>query len=446
MRKVLIANRGEIAVRLIRACRAAGLATVAIYSEADAETLHARLADESICIGPGPAHLSYLKKEAIFSVCEALGVDAIHPGYGFFSESASFARICEESNIIFIGPSSASITQLGDKANARLLAHTLGIPVPQGSAPLKEVEEALQVAEIMGYPFMLKAVAGGGGKGIRCIATPQELREQFPQAQKESIASFGVGDLYLEQKIVQARHIEIQVLGSPESGYAWFCERDCTAQRRRQKVIEESPSPFIDAALRMQLGGAAVALAKAANYRSLVTCEFLVDTEGRYFFIEANTRVQVEHTVTEDITGIDLVVLQLQLAQGKKLEERGYIPPKNGASIQVRVCAEDAARNFAPQPGKIVRFIPPGGIGIRVETGMASGCCFPPFYDSLFAKVIATGGSREEARYRLLHAMQEMCVEGITTTQDYLASLLTSRSFINGHYSVETIDTLGTLP
>ncbi|MCE2982778.1 MAG: acetyl-CoA carboxylase biotin carboxylase subunit, partial [Parachlamydia sp.] len=387
MQKVLIANRGEIAVRIIRACHDLGLQTVAVYSQADVEALHVLHADEAICIGEAPSHKSYLKIPNILSACEITGADAIHPGYGFLSENANFASICESCGLNFIGPSPTSIAMLGDKAQAKATAKASGCPVIPGSEGIvDDIQHALKVVEQMGFPLFIKAVAGGGGKGIRIAHNEEEFTKHFAAARAEAEASFGNPGVYLEKMIMNPRHIEVQILGDKFGHYVYLGERDCTTQRRRQKLIEEAPSPALTPKLRQKIGEAAVSVVKAAKYYSAGTVEFLLDQENNFYFMEVNTRIQVEHTVTEELTGIDLVMEQLKIARGEKLPFSQKDIHYNGHVIQFRINAENPAQHFSPSPGKLEYFLPPGGPHVRVDSACYSGYTIPPNYDSMIAK------------------------------------------------------------
>jgi acetyl-CoA carboxylase biotin carboxylase subunit len=386
MQKVLIANRGEIAVRIIRACHDLGLQTVAVYSQADSEALHVLHADEAICIGEAPSHKSYLKIPHILSACEITGADAIHPGYGFLSENANFASICESCGLNFIGPSPGAIALLGDKAKAKATAKNAGCPVIPGSnGVVIDSKQALQEAKKVGYPVFIKAVAGGGGKGIRIVYHEAEFAKQFAAARAEAEISFGNPDVYLEKMIMNPRHIEVQILGDKFGNYIHLGERDCTIQRRRQKLIEEAPSPILTDKLRQKMGQAAVNIAKAAKYFSAGTVEFLLDKNNNFYFMEVNTRIQVEHTVTEELTGVDLVLEQLRVAQGQKLRHSQKEMAFNGHVFQFRINAEDPSRNFAPSPGLLEYYLPPGGPHVRVDSACYSGYAIPPNYDSMIA-------------------------------------------------------------
>jgi len=441
MQKVLIANRGEIALRVIRACKELGLETVAVYSTADSESLHVLAADEAVCIGSAPSHSSYLKISSILSACEVTGADAVHPGYGFLSENSNFARLCEESNIEFIGPSSKVIDALGNKAEAKAAAKRARCPVIPGSNGIvKTIDEAIQVAETMRYPIFIKAVSGGGGKGIRIAHNEKELRAGFKAAQTEAEVSFGNPDLYLEKMIVDPRHIEVQILADKQGNTVHLFERDCTIQRRRQKLIEEAPSPILTPKKRAEIGEAAVRVAKEAGYASAGTVEFLLDQNGDYYFMEMNTRIQVEHTVTEELTGIDLVRMQLKVALGQPLGFKQKEIELKGHVIQYRINAEDPRLGFAPRPGKLEYFIPPGGPHVRVDTGCYAGYKIPPNYDSMIAKLIVRGKDREEAVAVGKRALSEFYVDGVPTTIPFHEYMMEDEAFLSNNYTIAYID------
>jgi acetyl-CoA carboxylase biotin carboxylase subunit len=435
--KVLVANRGEIALRVIRACRELGIQTVAVYSEADRESLHVRFADDDVCIGPAPARQSYLNTARIIAAAEITGADAIHPGYGFLAENAEFARICSACNITFIGPLPEQIEAMGDKASARRLAANAGVPtVPGSEGILEDPDAALEVAEGIGFPVLIKATAGGGGKGMRIAREPDQFIQMFSLAQNEALAAFGNGAVYVEKFLDRPRHVEIQVLGDTHGRVVHLGERDCSIQRRHQKLIEESPSPAVDAALREELGQAAVQLASAIGYLGAGTLEFLLDPAGRFYFMEMNTRIQVEHPVTEMVTGFDLVKEQIRIAAGEPLSLPAHLNGLRGHSIECRVNAEDPARNFQPCPGQITAYHPPGGPGVRVDTHVYAGYTVPPYYDSLLAKVIVHGRDRAEALVRMGQALDSFILEGVTTTIPFLSRLIRHPDFVAG-----TVDT-----
>lgn len=431
MQKVLIANRGEIAVRVIRACHDLGLQTVAVYSQADSEALHVLHADEAICIGEAPSQKSYLKIPHILSACEITGADALHPGYGFLSESANFAAICESCGLNFIGPPSQAIALLGDKAKAKATAKKVGCPIIEGSEGIvPNIENALEVAKKIGYPIFIKAVSGGGGKGIRIAYDESELLRFYTAARVEAEASFGNPDVYFEKMIVNPRHIEVQVIADKFGNYVHLGERDCTIQRRRQKLIEEAPSPALNKKMRDKIGQAALAVVKAAGYFSVGTVEFLLDAERNFYFMEVNTRIQVEHTVTEELTGKDLVVEQLKVAMGQKLSFKQNDIKFNGHAIQFRINAEDPARNFTPSPGRLEYYLPAGGPHVRVDGASYPGYVVPPHYDSLLAKLIIHHDTREEACNAARRALREFHIGGVHTTIPFHQYMLSDPKFL----------------
>ncbi|MDR5695378.1 MAG: acetyl-CoA carboxylase biotin carboxylase subunit [Armatimonadota bacterium] len=432
-RKILIANRGEIAVRIIRACRELGIRTVAVYSEADRNSLHVRLADEAFCIGPPPSSESYLNIPNIISTAELLGVDAIHPGYGFLAENPQFAEICEDCNITFIGPPSSAIAAMGNKARARELMRKAGIPVVPGSeGPVRSESKALEVARSIGFPLIVKASGGGGGRGMRVVHNLEDLRAALQQAQAEAEAAFGDREVYLERYVAEPRHIEVQILADKKGNIIHLGERDCSIQRRHQKLIEESPAPRLPPGLRKALGKAAIRAAEAIGYVGAGTVEFLVDQENRFYFIEMNTRIQVEHPVTEMVTGIDVVKEQIRIAAGEQLRLSQRDVTFTGHAIECRINAEDPRNDFRPSPGTVTTFIPPGGPGIRVDTHVYAGYTIPPYYDSLIAKVIAWGKDREEAISRMKRALQEFDIGGVKTTIPFHLRVLENAFFRRG--------------
>lgn len=435
--KVLIANRGEIAVRIIRACRELGIQTVAVYSEADKEALHAELADEAICIGPAKAADSYLNVQQILSAAIVTKAEAIHPGFGFLSENSRFASMCEECNIVFIGPKSETIDAMGNKINARRLMIEAQVPVIPGSqGAISDVKEALTIAEEIGYPVMLKAAAGGGGKGIRKVLTKEELPQHFSSAQQEAKAAFGNDEMYIEKIVYPARHIEVQVLGDSFGNIIHLGERDCSLQRNNQKVLEESPSVVISASKRQELGAAAVRAAQAVGYRNAGTIEFLMDEAGEFYFMEMNTRIQVEHPITEMVTNIDLVKKQIEIASGEPLDIKQEDVKMQGAAIECRINAENPAFNFSPSPGKIHNlFLPGGGLGVRVDSAMYSGYTIPPYYDSMIAKVIVHGENRFEALMKMQRALAELVTEGVVTNAEFQMDLIGHPKVIAGDYN-----------
>lgn len=443
MEKVLIANRGEIAVRIIRACHDLGLQTVAVYSQADAEALHVLHADEAVCIGEAASAKSYLKIANILSACEVTGADAIHPGYGFLSENAQFARICESCGLTFIGPAPAAIALLGDKAQAKAVAKEAGAPVIPGSdGVVHTVEEALHVAQRLGFPIFIKAVAGGGGKGIRIAHNEQEFVQSFVAARTEAEASFANPDVYLEKMILNPRHVEIQIIGDQYGNLVHLGERDCTMQRRRQKLIEEAPSPVLTPKLRQKMGQAAIDIAKAASYNSVGTVEFLLDRDHNFYFMEVNTRVQVEHTVTEELVGLDIVMQQIRVAQGQKLPFSQKDIDFKGHVIQFRINAEDPACNFRPSPGRIDYYVPPGGGNVRVDSACYSGYQIPPNYDSMVAKLIVKGVDRKEAIARGKRALREFYIGGVKTTIPFHLDVLDHEAFLTANFDLGYVDAL----
>jgi len=443
MKKVLIANRGEIAIRVIRACHDLGLQTVAVYSQADAEALHVLHADEAVCIGEPPSAKSYLKIPNIISACEITGADAVHPGYGFLSENAKFASICESCGLTFIGPSSTTIALLGDKVQAKEIAKKVGCPtIPGSDGVVATLEKGLEVAGKIGYPIFIKASAGGGGKGIRIAYDPEDFKRKFIQAKTEAEVSFNNADVYLEKMIQQPRHVEIQLLADKHGNYIHLGERDCTIQRRRQKLIEETPSPILTPALRKKMGEAAVAIAKEAKYHTVGTVEFLLDEKKNFYFMEVNTRIQVEHTVTEEVTGIDLVVEQIKMAQGEKLKFKQKDIEMKGHVMEFRINAENPANQFAPSPGTLEYYIPPGGPHVRVDSACYSGGKIPPNYDSMIAKLIVKGANREETIRIAKRALKEFHIGNVHTTIPFHLTMLSHETFLSGIYALDFIDKL----
>jgi acetyl-CoA carboxylase, biotin carboxylase subunit len=438
--KVLVANRGEIAVRVIRACRELDLGTVAVYSTADREALHVRLADEAVCIGSPRARDSYLNVTALLLAATQTGADAVHPGYGFLAENAAFAAACHDAGLVFVGPEPEAIAAMGNKAEARRLAERAGVPTIPGTEGTTSLKEAVEVAAGVGYPVMVKAAAGGGGRGIRVARDAGELADMIGQAAMEAEAAFGDGSLYVEKLLVDARHVEMQVLGDRVGNLIHLFERECSIQRRRQKILEESPSPALDPAAREVIAEAALSLARAVDYTSAGTVEFLVDRNGSFYFIEMNTRIQVEHPVTELVTGVDLVKEQLRVAGGEPLSVRQEEVALAGWSIEFRINAEDPERSFLPSPGEIVALEVPGGPGVRVDTAAYAGYHVPPFYDSLLAKLIVWGRDREEAIARGRRALREFRIDGVKTTIPFHLELLEDEAFLAGDYHVEFLE------
>lgn len=440
--KVLIANRGEIAVRIIRACREMGIKTVAVFSEPDREALHAQLADESVCIGSAKASDSYNNMTNIISAAVEKKVQAIHPGFGFLSENSTFAAMCEECNIKFIGPAPSVIDTMGNKSNARTMMIQAGVPVIPGSdGVVKNIDEAYEVAESLGYPVMVKASAGGGGKGIRIVRKKEELAKAFESAKSETKAAFGDDAMYMEKVIENARHVEVQVLGDAHGNVVHLGERDCSLQRKNQKVLEEAPSPAISPETRKEMCEAAIRAAKAAGYTSAGTIEFLYDKSGKFYFMEMNTRVQVEHPVTEMITGIDIIKEQIRIAEGKALTVTQDDIKINGHAIECRINAENPARGFAPCPGLIdYLMLPAGGLGLRVDTAVYEGYEIPPFYDSMIAKVIVHGKNREEAISKMRRALYEFIISGIDTNIEFQDRILKDPDYLKGEFDTSFIE------
>ena len=443
MKKVLVANRGEIAVRIIRACHDLGLQTVAVYSKADAQALHVLHADEAICIGDVQSSHSYLRIPNILSACEITGADAIHPGYGFLSENANFASICESCRLTFIGPSPNTISLLGNKAQAKKLARSVRCPTIPGTAGVVEaVEDALKEAKNIGFPIFIKASSGGGGKGIRIAYTLDDFVQKFAAARAEAKVSFGNADMYLEKMILNPRHIEVQILGDKYGNYVHLGERDCTIQRRRQKLIEEALSPVLNSALRKKMGEAAVHLAKASKYHTVGTVEFLLDEKKEFYFMEVNTRIQVEHTITEDITGIDLLKAQICTAMGEKIGYKQKSIHFEGHVFQFRINAENPSNKFIPSPGLLEYYIPPGGPNVRVDSACYSGYHIPPYYDSLIAKLIVKGRDRKDAINIAKRALKEFYIGGVHSTIPFHLYMLDNAAFKSGNYSLDFIDSL----
>jgi acetyl-CoA carboxylase, biotin carboxylase subunit len=440
-KKVLIANRGEIALRVIRACRELGVETVAVYSEADRESLHVRFADDDVCIGPPPSRQSYLRIPNIIAAAEITGADAIHPGYGFLAENAEFADTCKASNIAFIGPTGDQIRQMGDKATAKRLAQEAGVPtVPGTPGTVQDVDEALKHVEAIGFPVIIKATAGGGGKGMRVAQEAEQFAQSFSLAQNEALAAFGNGEVYVEKYLARPRHVEIQVMGDLHGNVVHFGERDCSVQRRHQKLIEESPSPALTPELRARMGEAAIRLASAIHYAGAGTLEFLLDEDGSFYFMEMNTRIQVEHPVTEMVTSFDLVKEQIRVASGDPVSFRGDGARLRGHAIECRINAEDPYRNFQPSPGVITAYHPPGGPGVRLDSHIYDGYTVPPYYDSLLAKVIVHGNDRDEALARMGQALDSFVLEGVTTTIPFLGRVIRHPDFVAGRVDTKFLE------
>lgn len=441
MRRILIANRGEIALRIIRACHELGIETVAIYSEADRDSLHCKLADFAVCVGPAQSGLSYLNVQNILAAAIAYGVDGIHPGYGYLSEQALFAEMCEAHNLIFIGPTAEQIELLGDKSRAKATMREAGVPVVPGSSGAIDDEETLiSVAEEIGYPVIIKASAGGGGKGMRLARKREELLRGFDTARAEAAAAFNNDAVYLEKFIEAPRHIEVQLLGDNYGNIVHFGERECSLQRRHQKLIEESPSPAVDNSLREKMGQMAVLGAKAVNYRNAGTMEFLLDHEGNFYFMEMNTRIQVEHPITEQVYGVDLIKEQIRVASGQALgyEQKDIVP--KGHAIECRINAEAVRVDSRPSPGRIENLFVPGGYGVRWDSHVHAGYTISPYYDSMFAKLIVWGEDRNEAILRMARALDELTVEGIETSIPFHRAILADERFRAGRFSTDFIE------
>ena len=440
-KKILNANRGEIALRVIRACRELGVETVAVYSEADPDSLHVRFSDDEVCIGPPPSRLSYLNVRNIIAAAEITGADAIHPGYGFLAENADFAETCAASKITFIGPTPNQIRLMGDKASARKLVQESGVPVVPGSkGAIGDPEEALEIAKEIGFPVIIKASAGGGGKGMRVAENAEVFLKAFSLARNEALAAFNSSEVYVEKYLARPRHVEIQIMGDTKGKVMHVGERDCSVQRRHQKLIEETPSPGIDQETREAMGAAAVRIAEAVNYVGAGTVEFLVDEDRSFYFMEMNTRIQVEHPVTEMVTNFDLVKEQIRALAGEPLSLVWHGGRLRGHAIECRVNAEDPYKDFRPCPGKVVTYHPPGGPGIRVDTHIYAGYVVPPFYDSLLAKVIAHGQDRAEALTRMSQALDSFIVEGVTTTIPFLKSVIHHPDFVAGEVDTKFLE------
>jgi acetyl-CoA carboxylase biotin carboxylase subunit len=439
--RVLVANRGEIAVRVIRALHELGIEAVAVYSTADRGALHLELADQTVCIGPPPAGESYLSIPNVVAAAETTGCDALHPGYGFLAENPAFVRACDESNVVFIGPTADVMERMGDKVRAKAELRAAGVPLVAGTDGTAELEEIRAAANEIGYPVLLKAAAGGGGKGMRRVSAEAELERSFQMARAEAESNFGDGSLYLEKVVAPARHVEIQVLCDHDGGILTLGERECSIQRRHQKLIEETPSAALDEVTREEMESAVEQACRAIEYRNAGTFEFLLGPEGTFHFIEVNCRLQVEHPVTELVTGIDLVREQIRIAAGEPLTATGRAP-RSGHAVEIRINAEDPARGFAPAPGRLTRFVPPLGAGVRVDTAMRDGSEIPPYYDSLIAKLAVWDETRHLALARAIRALRELTVEGVPTTRELALDVLASLPFTSGDYSTSTLSEL----
>ena len=438
-KKILVANRGEIALRVIRTCKEMGIQTVAVYSTADSESLHVKFADEAVCIGPAPSSESYLKISNIIAAAEITNADAIHPGYGFLSENARFSKICEEHGIKFIGASPEMIDRMGDKANAKATMKAAGVPcVPGSDGVIETFEDCVKMAKQTGYPVMLKASAGGGGKGMRAVWEKENLKEAWDAARQESKAAFGNDDMYMEKLIEEPRHIEIQIVGDSKGKACHLSERDCSVQRRHQKLTEEVPSPFMTPALRKKMGEAAVKAAEFIKYEGAGTVEFLVDKHRNFFFMEMNTRIQVEHPITEQVIDFDLIREQISVAAGITISGKNYIPKLH--SIECRINAEDPFNEFRPSPGKITTLHSPGGHGVRLDTHVYAGYSIPPNYDSMIAKLITTAQTREEAISKMKRALDEFVIEGIKTTIPFHRQLMDHPDYVSGNYTTKFME------
>ena len=440
LKKVLIANRGEIAVRIIRTCREMGIPTVAVYSEADKDSLHTKLADEAICIGPAQSNKSYLNMKNILEAAVLTGSDSIHPGFGFLAENAKFAKMCEESNLKFIGPSYNVIELMGNKSNSKDLMKANEVPVIPGSdGSIKSIKEAMDIANKIGYPIMIKAAAGGGGKGIRLVKSESELDEAYNIVKQEAKVSFNDDEIYIEKFIEEPHHVEIQVLADEYGNSVHLGERDCSIQRKNQKILEESPSPIIDEKLREEMGKAALKAVKAAKYSNAGTIEFLVDKYGKFYFMEMNTRIQVEHPVTEWVTGLDIVKEQIKIASGEKLGYKQKDIQFRGHAIECRINAENPDKNFMPCPGEIKELNLPGGNGVRIDTAVYTGYKIPPTYDSMIAKIIVHSDTRQDAIAKMKRALDECVIDGIDTNIDFLYKILENKNFVKGNFDTSFI-------
>jgi len=439
-KKVLIANRGEIALRIIRTCKEMGIRSIAVYSTVDEESLHVKFADEAVCIGPAPSADSYLSIPKIIAAAEITNADAIHPGYGFLAENAEFSQVCQDYNIKFIGASPEMISQMGDKATAKDTMKKAGVPtIPGSDGLLSNVKEGLRIARRIKYPVILKATAGGGGRGMRIVRSPEEFQKAWDDARQESAAAFGDDRMYLEKYIEEPRHVEIQIVGDSKGKACHLSERDCSIQRRYQKLVEESPSPVINDALRKKMGKAAVAGAEAIGYEGAGTVEFLVDKHGKFYFMEMNTRIQVEHPVTEEVTDFDLIKEQIKVAAGIEVSGKDYFPKKH--AIECRINAEDPSNDFRPCPGRITNLHLPGGHGVRVDSHIYSGYTIPANYDSLIAKLIVSATSREEALVRMKRALEEFIIEGVKTTIPFHIKLMDDPDFKSGEFTTAFMET-----
>lgn len=437
--KILIANRGEIALRVIRTCKEMGIKTVAVYSTADRDSLHVRFADEAVCIGPPKSSESYLDIARIIAACEITNADAVHPGYGFLSENAAFSKVCEENGIKFIGASPEMIEGMGDKASAKATMIKAGVPcIPGSKGIIKDFAEAKRLAEEVVYPVMLKATAGGGGKGMRAVWKSEDLEEAWNSARTESKAAFGNDGMYMEKLIEEPRHIEIQIAGDKYGNACHLSERDCSIQRRHQKLVEETPSPFMTTRLRSRMGKAAIKAAKAVSYEGVGTVEFLVDKNRDFYFMEMNTRIQVEHTITEEVINYDLIKEQIKLAAGEKITGKEYFPTMH--AIQCRINAEDPLNDFRPSPGKITEYHEPGGHGIRIDTHVYAGYVIPPYYDSMISKLITVAQTREEAIAKMERALDEYFIEGVKTTIPFHVQLMKDENFRKGNFTTKFME------
>jgi acetyl-CoA carboxylase biotin carboxylase subunit len=439
-KKILIANRGEIALRIIRACKELGISTVAVYSLADKESLHVKFADEAVCIGPPISKLSYLNTPHIIAAAELTNAQAIHPGYGFLSENATFARVCQEHGIKFIGPSPEAINKMGDKATAKETMQQAGVPTIPGSAGLLDsIEQGTKIAKEIGFPVILKATAGGGGKGMKVVQQASDFAKAWDEARREAKAAFNNDGLYLEKYIEQPRHIEIQLMADQHGNVVHLSERDCSIQRRHQKLVEETPSPIVDDTLREQMGQAAIKGASSIDYEGVGTVEFLVDKHGKFYFMEMNTRIQVEHPITEEVTNVDLIKAQIRIAAGEPITHGNYYP--EGHAIECRINAEDPFKDFRPSPGTITSLHLPGGLGVRVDSHIYSGYTIPPYYDSMIAKLIVWGKDRDEAIVRMKRALEEFVIEGIKTTIPFHLQLMDDKNFRAGNFNTSFLET-----